>query len=182
MMGIVARSARVADGHDGRRSRRRRRGGHDRGREVPPALAGRGRSAAREGDRHVLDLHGGARAQRVHVHGARHRLDGGGLRRRAVVGGRRALRPAARRRARVREADARGGCGNGRPREVGRDTLDSGRRIMGFGHRVYRAEDPALADPQANGARARLTADRESPSSSRRLRWRSSSGAIPSGR
>jgi citrate synthase len=30
----------------------------------------------------------------------------------------------------------------GDPEEWVRDTLDGGKRIMGFGHRVYRAEDP----------------------------------------
>jgi len=30
----------------------------------------------------------------------------------------------------------------GDPEQWVRDTLDAGRRIMGFGHRVYRAEDP----------------------------------------
>jgi citrate synthase len=30
----------------------------------------------------------------------------------------------------------------GDPESWVRDTLDAGRRIMGFGHRVYRAEDP----------------------------------------
>ena len=30
----------------------------------------------------------------------------------------------------------------GDPEKWVRDTLDSGKRIMGFGHRVYRAEDP----------------------------------------
>ena len=33
-------------------------------------------------------------------------------------------------------------------------------RIMGFGHRVYRAEDPRSRHPQANRAGARLAADR----------------------
>ena len=39
MMGIVARSARLADGHDGLRSGRRRRARADRCREVPAPLA-----------------------------------------------------------------------------------------------------------------------------------------------
>ena len=107
-MSIVARSARLADGQTTPFPTTSSRGA-DRGREVPAALARRGRPAAREGDRHVLDLHGRARPQRLDVHRARRRLDRRRLRRRALVGGRRALRPAARRRARVREADARGG-------------------------------------------------------------------------
>ena len=62
-----------------------------RGGEVPAPVARRGRPAAREGDRHVLDLHRRARPERVDVHRARRRLDRRRLRRRAVVGGRRAL-------------------------------------------------------------------------------------------
>ena len=69
--------------------------------------------------------------------------------------------PAARRRARVREADARRGRGDGRP-GAGRDTLDAGKRIMGFGHRIYRAGGPALAHPQAD--RPRSSARRRSRS------------------
>ena len=88
---------------------RRRRAGRDRRREVPAALARRGRPAARQGDRHLLDLHRRARPQRLDLHRARRRLDRRRLRRGALVGGRRALRPAARRRAGVREADARRG-------------------------------------------------------------------------
>ena len=143
MMSIVARSARLADGKTRRCSRRGRRTREDRGGEVPPSLARRGRPASREGDRHVLDLHGRAWLERIDVHRACRRLHRRRLRRSALCGGRRTLRPAARRRSRVREADARGGRAHGRSGAVGsRTTLDQGKRIMGFGHRVYRAEDP----------------------------------------
>ena len=84
-----------------RRERRHRR------RAVPARVARRGRSEARAGDRHVLDLHRRARAQRLHLHRPRRRLDRRRLRRRALVGRRRALRPAARRRAGAGAADAR---------------------------------------------------------------------------
>ena len=122
MMAIVARSARVADGHTRLGAGRRRRAGLDGGREVPAALARRGRPAPREGDRHVLDLHRRARPQRLDLHRARRRLHRRRLRRRAVRGRRRALGPAARRRARVRDPDARRGRRAGRRRQVGRAT------------------------------------------------------------
>ncbi len=37
-----------------------------------------------------------------------------------------------------------------------KDLLDRGERLMGFGHRVYRAEDPTRAPPASNRAGARL--------------------------
>ena len=160
MMAIVARSA----AHRGRPragAGRRRRAGRDRGREVPAALARRGRPAARQGDRHLLDLHRRARPQRVDVHRARRRLDRRRLRRGAVVGGRRALGPAARRRARVRDADARRGRGARRRRARGCATRStSAKRIMGFGHRVYRAEDPRSRILKRTAQGARLAARR----------------------
>ena len=118
MMEIVARSA--ARRRRTRASlRRRRRAGKDRRREVPAPLARRGRPEPREGDRHVLDLHRRARPERVDLHGAGRRLDRRRLRSGALLGRRRALRPAARRRPGVREADARGSRGDGRPGELG---------------------------------------------------------------
>ena len=77
---------------DRRRPGRRRRAGPDRRREVPPSLARRGRSAPRQGDRHVLDLHRRARPERIDLRRARRRVDRRGLRRRALLGRRRALR------------------------------------------------------------------------------------------
>ena len=55
---------------------------------------------------------------------------------------RRALRSAARRRARARAADARRGRGVGDAEKWVEQALARKERIMGFGHRVYRAEDP----------------------------------------
>ncbi len=74
VMSIVARSARVADGRripPPTTSSRQARPAAER---FLLALARRGRSAAREGDRHLLDLHGRARPQRVDVHRPRRRL------------------------------------------------------------------------------------------------------------
>ena len=109
MMGIVARSARLADGHAD---------------AVPDDVVAQGQTAAEkfllrwrgEADpRHVKAIdtywictaeHGlNASTFAARVDG----LDRRGLRRGAVLGRRRAVRPAARRRAGVREADARGG-------------------------------------------------------------------------
>ena len=61
------------------------------------------------------------------------------------------------------------------------DTLDAGKRIMGFGHRIYRAEDPRsrILKRTARGS-ARLRS--RSPSSSRKPRSPSSSGGIPNAR
>ena len=61
-----------------------------------------------------------------------------------ALGGRRcALGAAARRGAGLRQADARGGGAVGRRRSAGSGTRSPpGKRIMGFGHRIYRAEDP----------------------------------------
>jgi citrate synthase len=55
---------------------------------------------------------------------------------------------------RVREADAGGSHRDGRPGALG-PTLAAGKPIMGFGHRIYRAEDPGRAsssDGQGAGA------------------------------
>ena len=109
MMAIVARSARVADGHTDAVPDDVVAEGTDSRGEVPAALAGRGRPEARQGDRHVLDLHRRARPERVDVHRTDRRLHRRRLRRRALGGRRRSLRAVARRRARVRQADARGG-------------------------------------------------------------------------
>ena len=101
MMGIVARSARLADGDERSDPRRGRPPRPHRRREVPPAVAGRGRSATREGDRHVLDLHGRARPERIDVHRARRRP------RRARTAARRCPLPSARSPARCTAARPR---------------------------------------------------------------------------
>ena len=116
MMAIVARSARVADGHEDPVPDEVVARGDDGGREVPAALARRGGSRPRQGDRHLLDLHGRARAERLDLHRADRRVDRSRLRRCDVGGDRDALGPAARRRARARHADDRRGRGDGRPR------------------------------------------------------------------
>ncbi len=87
----------------------RRRPGRDRRREVPAPLARRGRPEARQGDRHVLDLHGRARSQRLDLHGEDRRVDRRRHGRGDVGRGRRPLRAAARRRAGAGAADARRG-------------------------------------------------------------------------
>ena len=119
VMAIVARSARVADGHEDPVPDERRGAGQDRGREVPAPLARRGRPGPREGDRHLLDLHRRARAERLHLHRAHRGLHGSRRRSRPVGGDRHALRPAARRSAGARHPDDRRGRGDGRPRALG---------------------------------------------------------------
>ena len=109
---------------------------------VPDPLARRGRPAARRGDRHLLGLRRRARPQRIDLHARGSRLDRRRLRGCALVSGRCALRATARRRADARllmldEVEA-----SGDPDAYVSGLLDRGERIMGFGHRVYRAEDP----------------------------------------
>ena len=62
------------------------------------------------------------------------------------------------------------------------DSLDARQADHGLRAPHLPRRGSALAHPQAHGARARLAADRGRASSSRRLRSRSSSGVIPSGR
>ena len=143
MISIVAQSARVADGNTT---------------PVDPELVASGATAATrfllewrgeadpkhvQRDRHLLDLHRRARAQRLDVHGPHCRVDGRGLRSLARVRGRRTLGPAPRRGACAGAADARRRSG-GRVDRGLRQAICStrGDRLMGFGHRVYRAEDP----------------------------------------
>ena len=52
---------------------------------------------------------------------------------------------------------------------------------MGFGHRIYRAEDPALADPASGPRRSSARRRSRSPRSSRRPRSRRCRSGIPSG-
>ena len=105
-LSLVAQSAR---GKQAAGARCGDRPGRERGGAVPDPLARRGRSARREGARHLLDLGCRARPERIHLHGADRRLDGSGLRSGDVGGGRHALGAAARRRACPCPADAR--CG-----------------------------------------------------------------------
>ena len=143
MISVVAQSARLADGETTAGRPRARRTGATAADPLPARVARRGRPEARPGDRHVLDLHRRARAQRLDVRRPGRRLDRRRLRRRALVGGRRALRPAPRRRAGARAADARRRRGRRLDRATTSRTCSTrGDRLMGFGHRVYRAEDP----------------------------------------
>ena len=147
-------------GPRGGRSRRAGRPRDDRprhvhGRAVPARVARRGRPEARRRDRDVLDLHRRARPERLDVHRARRRLDRRRLRRVALLGGRRALGPAARRRAGARAADARrrrrggrrGGVGQGRARPA---RADHGLRPP---HLPRRGSARAAAAPDGEGAR-----------------------------
>ena len=69
----------------------------------------------------------------------------------------------------------------GDPEKWVSDTLDSGKRIMGFGHRVYRAEDPRSRILKRT-ARELGSRRSRSRSSSRKQRSRSSSEGIRSAR
>ena len=69
----------------------------------------------------------------------------------------------------------------GDPEKWVRDTLDAGKRIMGFGHRVYRAED--LRSVILKRTARELGRRRSRSRSARGGRARgASSSAIPSGR
>ena len=161
MMSIVARSARLADGKtdqvpdDVVAQREDRRG------EVPPQVARRGRPASRAGDRHVLDLHGRAWLERLDVHRSCRRVDRRRLRRGALVGRGGALRPVARRRAGVRQADARRGQED---RAIARsgceDALDAEEAHHGLRSSRLPRGRSALAHPQADRAGARLAVRR----------------------
>ena len=135
VMAIVARSARVADGHTDSVARRCRRGGEDCGGAISAALARRGRPAARHGDRHVLDLHGGARPERVDVHGAHRRFD-------------RSRLPALRCRRRSARSPAR--CTAARPAHV----IPMIDEVSGDGRRRALRRRPARARRPDHGLRA----------------------------
>ena len=143
MISVCAQSARLADGHADR---------------VDPSVVAEGETTAERfllewrgeadpkdvtGDRHVLDLHRRARAQRLDLHGADRRVDRRRLRGGAVI--RRRVRSRARCTAARRRACCRCSTAPRPPPSVEgyvKDLLDRGDRLMGFGHRVYRAEDP----------------------------------------
>ena len=112
-------------------------------RALPHPLARRGRPRPREGDRRLLDLGRRARHERLDLHRPRRRLDRRRLRRGPVERRRRPERAAARRRSVAGAEDARRGrSSSGDAERWVKDALDRGERLMGFGHRVYRAEDP----------------------------------------
>ena len=75
MISVCAQSARLADGHADRVDPAVVAEGDDDGRAVPARVARGGRPEGRPGDRHVLDLHRGARAQRLDLHRADRRVD-----------------------------------------------------------------------------------------------------------
>ena len=68
----------------------------------------------------------------------------------------------------------------GDPEKWVSDTLDAGKRIMGFGHRIYRAEDPRSRILKETARRAGSTADRSWRNGSRRRLSSSSNVAIRS--
>ena len=111
--------------------------------ELPLHAHRRGAGArARAGDRAVPDLDDRPRLQRLDVHRAGRGLD----RRRPRRGGRRrhrrTVRPAARRRA---EPGARHARRDRHPDNADawiRNAVERGERIMGFGHAVYKTDDP----------------------------------------
>ena len=127
-------------------------------RALPDPLARRGRPATtcKAIDAYWISRRR-ARHERVDVHRARDRLDRRGRRRRALGRRRRAQRPAARRRAvaRARRCSTRSSA-RATPTRGSRDALDRGERLMGFGHRVYRAEDPRARVLRRTAQRARL--------------------------
>ena len=134
--------------------------------------------------RRLLHRRRRARLQRLDVHGAGHHLDP--LRHR--VGRRRGDRhdegAAPRRRAvRGRRPARAGRVGRARPRHGSARRWPAGERLMGFGHRVYRAYDPRAAALRkvAEGMDHKPTGS-SSPSRSRTSPCGSSPRSTPSGR
>ena len=97
---------------------------------------------SRQGDRRLLDLRRRARHERLHLHRARDRLNGRRRRSSAERRRRRPERPAARRRSVASTPVLDDVAQSGDAEKYVSDALDRGERLMGFGHRVYRAEDP----------------------------------------
>ena len=143
MIAIVAESARVA-GTGIRTGFPRMWSPRASAAEKFTARAGAGgRSEAREGDRHVLDLHGGARPQRLDLRTARIIASTGADTGAAMSGAVGALsRAAPRRRSGAGSLPMLDGWRAARPGGYVRSLLEQRRADHGFGHRVYRAEDP----------------------------------------
>ncbi len=142
MISVVAQSARFADGKTTAVDPDARRERLHRCHPLPARVARRGRSEARPGDRHVLDLHGRARAQRLHVRGPVVASTGAdcGAALSSAVG---ALSGPLHGGAPARVLPMLDGAAAADSIEAYvKDLLDAGDRLMGFGHRVYRAEDP----------------------------------------
>ena len=147
------------------------------GRGLPlPAHRRAARPGRRARARRLLHRRRRARLQRLDVHGAGHHLDAIRTWRRAVAGAIGALKgPLARRRAgRGRQPAARDRLASSRPSSGSATTLDRGERLMGFGHRVYRAYDPRAAAlrevAEGHGRHGRLA--RQWPSRSRTIALR----------
>src|SRR6202162_718739 len=160
MMGIVARSARIADGNTD---------------EVPASLVGQGKTAA---EKFLLQWRGEADPKAVKaidtywICTAEHGLNASTFAARTGADCGAALSSAVG----ALSGPLHGGApayvkpmleevaAMGNPEKWVKETLDSGKRIMGFGHRVYRAEDPRsrilkktareLGSPQGEGAGA----------------------------
>jgi citrate synthase len=142
MMGIVARSARIADGHTD---------------EIPADVVARGKTAA---EKFLLQWRGeadpkAARAIDTYwICTAEHGLNASTFTARVVASTGADCGAALSAAVGALSGPLHGGAPAyvkpmlqevaqmGDPEKWVKDTLDSGRRIMGFGHRVYRAEDP----------------------------------------
>src|SRR4051794_36205115 len=142
MMGIVARSARLADGHTD---------------QVPEDVVARGETAA---ERFLLQWRGEADPRAVKaidtywICTAEHGLNASTFTARVVTSTGADCGAALSAAVGALSGPLHGGApayvkpmleevaAMGDPEKWVRDSLDSGKRIMGFGHRVYRAEDP----------------------------------------
>jgi citrate synthase len=142
MMGIVARSARLADGHTD---------------QVPEDVVARGETAA---ERFLLQWRGEADPRAVKaidtywICTAEHGLNASTFTARVVTSTGADCGAALSAAVGALSGPLHGGApayvkpmleevaAMGDPDKWVRDTLDSGKRIMGFGHRIYRAEDP----------------------------------------
>jgi citrate synthase len=142
MMGIVARSARIADGHND---------------EIPADVVAQGKTAA---ERFLLQWRGeadpkAARAIDTYwICTAEHGLNASTFTARIVASTGADCGAALSSAVGALSGPLHGGAPayvkpmlqevaeTGNPEKWVKDTLDSGKRIMGFGHRIYRAEDP----------------------------------------
>jgi citrate synthase len=142
MMGIVARSARIADGHTD---------------EIPADVVAQGKTAA---ERFLLQWRGEADPKATRaidtywICTAEHGLNASTFTARIVASTGADCGAALSSAVGALSGPLHGGAPayvkpmlqevaeTGDPETWVRDTLDSGKRIMGFGHRIYRAEDP----------------------------------------
>jgi citrate synthase len=142
MMGIVARSARIADGHQD---------------EVPADVVAQGKTAA---EKFLLQWRGEADPRAVRaidtywICTAEHGLNASTFAARIVASTGADCGAALSSAVGALSGPLHGGAPAyvkpmleevsemGDPEKWVKDTLDSGKRIMGFGHRIYRAEDP----------------------------------------